>query len=187
MKVKAEMEDRPGFAIAGRLEERDFPGIVERFTAPSLALAVNILGNRQDAEDACQEAFLQVFRNLERFDNRAGFETWLFTILHRRCIDVIRKRKRASRLYQKAKVEHVLVTDSRSGLEAARPLDAALLGGLSPKERTALSLWANEGYSAEEISRVLRTSASTARVYLFNARKKLKASLERTHEALQHS
>lgn len=181
------MEDRPGFVIAGRLEERDFPKIVEMFTAPSLALAVNVLGNRQDAEDACQEAFIQVFRNLDRFDSRAGFETWLFTILYRRCIDVIRKRKRASKLYQKAKVEHVLMTDPRRGPEAGRPLDSALLNGLSPKERTALSLWANEGYSAEEISRVIQTSASTARVYLFNARKKLKASLERTHEALQNS
>lgn len=181
------MEDRPGFAVAGRLEERDFPRIVEHFTAPSLALAVNILGNRQDAEDACQEAFLQVFRNLERFDSRAGFETWLFTILYRRCIDVIRKRKRASKLYQKAKVENVLATDPREASGAGRPLDSALLSGLSPKEKTALSLWANEGYSAEEISRVIKTSASTARVYLFNARKKLKASLEKTHEALQHS
>lgn len=182
------MDSREPAAFPERLEPRDFPRIVDEFSAPSMALAVNILGNREDAEDACQEAFLQVFRNLERFDNRAGFQTWLFTILYRRCLDVIRKRKRTFRLYEKAKVEHIRrAENSRLGREPSRPIDAALLAMLSAKERTALSLWANEGCSAEEISRVIHTSAGTARVYLFQARKKLKAILERNDEALQNS
>lgn len=182
------MDSREPGRLPERLESRDFPRIVDEFGAPAMALAVNILANRQDAEDACQEAFLQVFRNLERFDNRAGLQTWLFTILYRRCLDVIRKRKRTFRLYEKAKVEHVrAMADSRSARPAEGLLTEAVLGTLSAKERTTLSLWANEGYSAEEIARVIHTSSGTARVYLFLARKKLKAILERNDEALQNS
>ena len=57
---------------------------------------------------------------------------------------------------------------------------------LSPRERTALCLWANEGYTAKDISEVLACSASTARVYLFNARRKIKALLENDHGLLQN-
>jgi RNA polymerase sigma-70 factor (ECF subfamily) len=178
---RPEVFPRPG-------EPLDLRSILDRFGAPAMALAMNVLGNRQDAEDACQEAFLQVFRHLERYDGRAGFQTWLFTILYRRCLDMVRKRKRARRLYEKAQREEARrIEASRRGLPRGLPLSAKVLGALSPKERTALSLWANEGYTAEEISRVIQTSASTARVYLFQARRKLKTILEKEHEALQVS
>ncbi len=166
----------------------DFPRILEHFAASSMALAMNVLGNRQDAEDACQEAFFQVFRHLERFDNRAGFQTWLYTILHRRCIDMVRKRKRALRLFGKIRAEQKSACDGPRRPESpGRPLDPSILALLSPKERTALSLWANEGYSAEEIARVIGSAAGTARVHLYQARKKLKAFLENQNEALQNS
>ncbi len=61
---------------------------------------------------------------------------------------------------------------------------ARLLDRLSPRERLAAALWANEGLTAAEIAGVLGCSASTARVYLFNARRKIKALLEESHEAL---
>jgi RNA polymerase sigma-70 factor (ECF subfamily) len=60
------------------------------------------------------------------------------------------------------------------------------LKGLTPKERTALCLWANEGYMARDISEVLGCSAGTARVYLFNARRKIKMLMENDHGALQN-
>lgn len=165
-----------------------FKLLTDKYAAPAMALAMNVLGNRQDAEDACQEAFIQVFRNLDRYDGRAGFQTWLFTILYRRCLDVVRKKKRSSRLYDKARTEHARAAEGSPRVsDPGRPLAESMLKALNPKERTALSLWANEGFTAEEIARVIHVSASTARVYLFNARKKLKAILEKDHAALQNS
>lgn len=174
---------------ASALENGDdgFKLLADKYAAPAMALAMNVLGNRQDAEDACQEAFIQVFRNLDRYDGRAGFQTWLFTILYRRCLDVVRKRKRASRLFDKARTEQVRAAEGPLRVpDGGRPLGESLLKALNPKERTALSLWANEGFKAEEIARVIHVSAGTARVYLFNARKKLKAILEKDHAVLQN-
>jgi RNA polymerase sigma-70 factor (ECF subfamily) len=65
-------------------------------------------------------------------------------------------------------------------------LDPRLLEGLSPGEKMTLILWANEGYTGEEIASVLRCSPSTARVNLYKARKKLKAMLEGEDVALQN-
>ncbi len=175
--------------IAGCLRGRaeDFRVIVERYSAPAMALALNVLGNHSDAEDACQELFIQVYRNLKSYDMNKSFKNWVYTILYRRCLDQIRKRRRSAELVRKMGRETELATPANPGsFGEPRRLPSDLLECLKTRERTALCLWANEGYSAQEISEVLRCSASTARVYLFQARKKIKKLLEQGHVSLQN-
>jgi RNA polymerase sigma-70 factor (ECF subfamily) len=163
----------------------EYRQIVDIYMTQVRALAMNILGNREDAEDACQETFIQVFKHLAHFDVQKSFKNWIFTIVTRRCLDQLKKKRR----FQKASVR---IKNELSQEACARPshlaekkqLSRELLRHLSPKERTVLALWANEGFTAAEISEVLRCSASTARVYLFNARKKIKPFLEKNHAAL---
>lgn len=171
--------------LQGRAE--DFRMIVEMYSASAMALALNVLGNYSDAEDVCQELFIQVYKNLKRYDMNKSFKNWMYTILYRRCLDLLRRRRRAAALVKKMGQETALATpgnpDSRRG---PRRLPSDLLENLKTKERTALCLWANEGFSAQEIAEVLRCSASTARVYLFQARKKIKKLLEQGHVSLQN-
>ncbi|MGB7295853.1 MAG: RNA polymerase sigma factor [Candidatus Aminicenantales bacterium] len=171
--------------LRGRME--DFRMIVEKYTAPAMALAVNILGNRDDAEDACQELFVQVYRNLKSYDMNKSFKNWLYTILYRRCLDHLRKRRRSAELLKRMGREAALAAPDNPGFpDVQRNLPSDLLEQLKTKEQTALCLWANEGYSSREISEVLRCSAGTARVYLFQARKKIKKLLEQGHVSLQN-
>jgi len=168
--------ERIAACLAGRIEE--FRDIVDAYQSPVIALALNILGNREDAEDACQETFIQVYRHLAEYDPRRSFRTWIFMILHRRCLDVIRGKKRFRAFFAKAARESIP--------EAADPPPPAVGGSLSreirhalqPKERAALALWANEGLTAVEIAAVMECAPSTARVHLFHARRKLKALIE---------
>ena len=161
--------------------------IVERYSGPAMALAMNILGNRADAEDACQELFIQVYRHLKSYDKDRSFKNWVYTILYRRCLDQLKKRRRSAELVKKMGRETVLVTPANPGhSHSARRLPSDLMDKLKAKERTALSLWANEGYTAGEIGEVLLCSASTARVYLFQARKKIKKLLEQGDVSLQN-
>ncbi len=174
-----EMELIAGF-LRGNGE--DFRRIVELHGAALMALAMNILGNRDDAEDACQDAFVQVYRNLEAFDMSKSLKTWLFTILYRRCLDYLRRRRRSFELLRKMERETSRFEPANPG-PAARPgnLPALVLRRLNPRERTALCLWADEGYTGREIAEVLGCSASTARVHLFQARKKIRQLLEQSH------
>lgn len=150
------------------------------------AVAINILGNREDAEDVCQETFLRVFRHLDRYDPERSFKTWLLTIVYRRSLDMIRKKRRFVDFASRAKLEPgVSEAAPAPNPGPLAPLPSRYLEGLTPKERTALCLWANEGCSAADISAVLGCSASTARVTLFNARRKIKAILEKGHGVLQ--
>lgn len=101
---------------------------------------------------------------------------------------MIRKKRRFSEFSSRARHEPAILEGGGSARPALQePLPSALLQSLSPRERAALCLWANEGYSAKDISEVLACSASTARVYLFNARRKIKALLENDHGLLQNS
>ena len=163
-----------------------FRQIVDRYRGKVTGLAINILGNREDAEDACQETFINVFQNLDKFDFERNFKDWLFTILYNRCIDRVRKRNRFYNFYNKRKMEYHDNNNSYSDFnpENNQPISDNLLKKLSPKERTAIYLWAYEGYTSEELGDVLKYSSSTARVHIFKARKKLKKILENGHDTL---
>jgi RNA polymerase sigma-70 factor, ECF subfamily len=160
--------------------------LVQAYGPLVLAVGLNVLGNREDAEDVFQETFIQVFRNLGRYDPDRSFKTWLLTIVYRRSLDMIRKRRRFAEFSERARFEpEVLARNPGPDPADPQPLPSRFLKGLSPKERTALCLWANEGYTARDISAVLGCSASTARVTLFNARRKIKSLLENDHGLLQ--
>ena len=161
--------------------------MVEAYGNLVMAVALNVIGNRQDAEDVCPETFLQGFRPLDRYDPTRNFKTWLLTIVTRRSLDMIKKKRRFSAFTARARFEPAVAERGGNPHPAdPKPLPSALLRRLSPRERTALCLWANEGYTARDISEVLACSASTARVYLFNARRKIKILLENDHGLLQN-
>jgi RNA polymerase sigma-70 factor (ECF subfamily) len=168
------------FCLRGRGEE--FRKIVDIYQGPVVALAMNILGNRQDAEDAGQETFIQVYRNLDRFDPGQSFKNWIFTILYRRCLDQLKKKRRFRTAFERAKHEAPHGIPPDPGIARRhQPLSGEILRCLKPKERAVLTLWANEDMTPAEISGVLGCAPSTARVYLFNARKKIKSFLEKSH------
>ena len=164
--------------LAGRGEEFRF--LVEGYKSQVMAMAMNVLGNRQDAEDVCQETFVQVFRHLAQFDPTRPFRSWLFTILYHRCLDVIKRKKRFRAAFGRMSHDpgHPTHADFDDPIER-REISRIVQKQLSPKERAALVLWANEGLNSAEIAGIVGCSASTARVTLFNARRKLKSVLEK--------
>jgi len=166
-------------------DSASFQQIVNNHTPHLMAAAMTVLGNRQDAEDVCQETFLQAFHHLSSFNGDRNLRAWLYTILYRRCLNAVKKRKKFTGVLGRLKTESMPLMssgDSRPGdLEV---LPAELYRALSPKERTVLSLWINEGYKAVEIAAILGCPSGTARYYLFTARKKLRALMEKTHDSL---
>jgi RNA polymerase sigma-70 factor, ECF subfamily len=176
-------KERIAACLCGDGEE--FRQIVTEYQGPLTALAVNMLGNRQDAEDVCQETLVQAFLHLDRYDPRLSFRNWLFTILYRRALDLNKRKRRFRAFFSRAAADPlrpVHAEPDESGSDS-KSLDL-LLDRLSPRERLAAALWANEGLTAAEIAGVLGCSASTARVYLFNARRKIKVLMEKGNVAL---
>ena len=162
-------------------EREAFEMIVNKYQARVLSLAWSVLGNRAEAEDTTQEAFIRAYVNLRDFDQARGFKNWLYAIAFKRCLDRLKKEKiekkyrsriaeATTQVSRRVEMEHRLEESAVMGL---------LLKKLTVKERLALSLATNEGYTAAEIAAVLHCAESTARVYVFSAKGKLRKWLER--------
>lgn len=181
------MDEKQIIDLCRQGNEEAFRLIVERYADQMMALAMNLLGNRQDAEDVCQEAFLQAFRHLSRYNPQQSLRHWLLTILYRRSLDLLRKRKRLGCfltnwkkwLSQSGLKFSALKSTEMDQLESKEgELTGSLLNGLPSRQKAILTLWARDGLTSEEIAAILGCRPSTARVHLYLARKKIKTWLE---------
>jgi RNA polymerase sigma-70 factor (ECF subfamily) len=143
-------------------------------------LARNILGGQSDAEDAVQETFLKVQRNIASFRGQSAFVTWTFRILVNTCYDLRRSRVRRKehsheepedapkRPEPRAPVTHPSL---RMALERA-------LATLTRHQRDVFLLYEVEGFRHAEIATMLEITETASKNTLFQAKKNLRAMLE---------
>ena len=130
-----------------------FTTLVDRHAAACTRFATRMLGNREDAEDATQEAFLRAYRSLARYEERQAFRTWLFQILINRCRTAAVRRQRRHRTF--------LVDDNAIAGASVRPaVDAGdlraelkrVIDALDPDQREAFLLKHVEQLSYDEMA-----------------------------------
>jgi len=147
-----------------------------------MSFALSLLKNRADAEDACQEMTLQMLRHWEQFDGNKSLKNWAYTILYRKCLDQLKKRRRFLNFFRKATSQMTAEEYGQPDKSWPACFSEKVFSQLSTRERACLMLWAKEGLSAREIAGVLGLSPGTVRVHLYQARKKLKQLMERGNE-----
>ncbi len=179
--------------------ERDaYRVLVERHSRNVYQLAYRMMGNRQDAEEVVQEAFLRGYQKLKQFAGNANFGTWVYRIAANHAIDLLRQRKADdSRRQVPGRISEdgdevdvlVRVTDPGPSPErlagstelATRMTEA--LGTLTPAERTAIVMRHWDGCAIEEIAAVLKSNANATKNTVFRAVAKLRRALEPFAEA----
>ena len=83
-----------GLVIAAKNGDMDaFEALVERYERRVYTIAARMLGDREDARDVAQDAFLRVYRALPGFQGESKFSTWLFRIVSNLSVDMLRKRR----------------------------------------------------------------------------------------------
>jgi RNA polymerase sigma-70 factor, ECF subfamily len=167
------MDDQPAIERCKKGENEAFRYIVERYQRQAVSHATAILGNREDALDAAQEAFIDAFRALGRFDKSRPFYPWYYVLLRNRCY------KMAARRRETQTVDETLIVASNStAREEAFALEEALLS-LDNEDREIVTLKYFDGLSYDELAERLQIPKGTVMSRLFHARKKLQAKLER--------
>ncbi len=159
-----------------------FAELVYAFQDAVYNLCYRLLGERGEAEDAAQEAFLRAYLNLNRYDPSRSFKTWLLTIASNHCIDRLRRRK----------VHFLSIDEPLPSLslreDEPEPEDVAItreqskamqkhLNELPPDYRAAVVLRYWYDYSYVEIADILDTTESAIKSRLFRARQLLAEKL----------
>jgi len=188
------MDEKALIDAACRGDVGSFNQLVLNYQSMAYNLAYRILGNRDAAADATQEAFLSVFKAIGKF--RGGsFKAWLLRIVTNACYDQLRLKQRrpatsldALLVLESAPVQS-LTDPGESPEEYAvrQELNRAIqvgIGTLPPEQRIALVLSDVQGLSYQEIAEVTGASLGTVKSRLSRARSKLRDFLLEQRELL---
>lgn len=141
-----------------RLGNEDALGaLYDRHGKPAYSLAYRMLGDMHAAEDAVQEAFMNIWRRAESFrPDRGSARTWIMAVVHHRAIDVGRKRRGLVPRELPLELERLPESPQDTWSEVSNTLDRDLLNGcldqIPEEQREAIQLAFFEGYTQREIS-----------------------------------
>jgi RNA polymerase sigma-70 factor (ECF subfamily) len=142
--------------------------LYDRYGQPLLRTAFRILGRREEAEDAVQDAFLKLHRGIGNFRTGSTFSTYFFRILINCCTDILRKREAG---YPASTTD--IEIPVASGYESRHALDEAV-AALPQRMKTCFVLCAVEEFSYREAAGMLGLHIGSVKASVHRARKKLR-------------
>lgn len=147
-----------------------FRPIYDTFSQTFLRVALRLLGNQADAEDAVQGSFLKLYRGIHTFRREAAFGTFFMRILLRACFDLMHQRRRfqTETLTENPGLQ-VIYPDSDLKLDLQRALTR-----LPKRMRVCFVLFAVEGLKQEEIAAILKISVGGVKSNIFHAKSNLR-------------
>lgn len=173
--------------LAKRFLEGDqaaFATLYDRYYERIYTLSKGILLDADDAQDAVQETFTLIYKNLRRFNERSRLSTWIFRIAVNTAIQQSRKLKNKKRNVPLEDAEHAQ-TPPDPGATADQVKVASAMHSLSTADRAVLTLFYWEDVSINEVAQAIDCSPNAAKTRLFRARERFKAAYEAlkgTHE-----
>lgn len=152
-----------------------FAILVDRYYDRYAPYAVHMVGNREDAEEALQDAFLRAYRSLAQYEERERFAGWLYRIIVNQCRSVASQRKRREFAFPDVDVEALESTvEDPMEEEAARERLDVLLGQLPPDQREAIILKYAEDLTFEEMAAVTGVGVSALKMRVTRALARLR-------------
>lgn len=166
------MEDKEAIERCKKGETDCFRFLVERYQRQAVGHAAAILGSPEDAKDAVQEAFVDAYRTLSRFDTGRRFYPWFYVLIRNRCFKALAARKPAENL------DAVVILASQPGIGPDEKIGLErALRELSPEEREIITLKYLDGLTYNELAEYLGIPKGTVMSRLFYARRGLQGQL----------
>jgi RNA polymerase sigma-70 factor, ECF subfamily len=194
-KSSVDQSDDPDTSLMLRVREGDreaFRALYEKYTSQITRFAANFVGLRSRGEELAQEVFLQVYRARDRYEPRAKFSTWLYTIAHNLCLNEVRRFDYRGKVEPFDREEDDPDRPQRPDLADPTALDGEtvvaskeveqrirqLVAELPDSQRTALILSRAENLRYQEIAEILSCSEQAVKSLIFRATQRLKEGLK---------
>ena len=166
------MDDAEAIRGCQQGDREAFRHLVERYQRRAIAHAMAILLNRDDAEDAVRDAFIDAFRAIGTFDTSRVFYPWFYVLLRNRCYKMTAGRRPTESLD-----EALLLTSQRGVADDTRFALEKALQSLTREEREIVLLKHFSGLSYDELAVHLQIPRGTVMSRLFYARQRLQGKL----------
>ena len=174
----AELSDRVIIqrVLAGDVEA--YSRLVDRHYHRCARIAVRILGNREDAEEAIQDAFLRAFRALEHYEDRERFSAWLARILVNQCRTLLARARRREAVFLDVDLLALDPAIDGEPPEGEWPELERALATLPGEQREALVLKYADDLTYQEMSRITGAGESALKMRVQRAFTRLRALLQ---------
>jgi len=155
--------------LAGNRRDQEL--LYRRHSAKLYAVCLQYSGNDEEARDILQEGFIKIFENLAQYKHEGSFEGWMRRITVNTALEKFRSR---INLYRVDDIDMLPELDADpdnqdyAGLEVTDLLE--IIRELPPKYRMVFNLYAIEGYSHKEVSKIVNISEGTSKSNLSRAR-----------------
>ncbi len=173
---------------AAKGDTQAFATIVQRFQDMAVGYAYSVLGDFQLAEDAAQEAFVQIHRDLIQLHEPQAFASWFRTVIFKQCDRMIRRKRHPVSALESAATtvaDPIAVSALIERDELCQAVQAALLT-LPEAQRRVVTLFYIADYSQKEIAAFLDVPVTTVKKRLYDAKRRLKETMmELAEEYLQ--
>jgi RNA polymerase sigma-70 factor (ECF subfamily) len=161
-----------------------FELLLQPYRQGFLNMAYRITGDREEAQEVCQDTLLKIFKYLRSFKKGHSFKTWSYKVLMNTSYDHLREKTKFKRVIESQKRTPVYETpqvEQAIWKSQMREKIQGMLDILSPKEKAVFLLRDSEGLSVKEASAVLGCSQISVRTHLSRARQKIKTQFEKKH------
>ena len=157
-------------------EQSAMEELIGLWKMPLFRFFLRSLNHHEDAEDLTQRVFIRIYRSSERYQAKAKFSTWVFTIARNLLIDEIKKRNRRPQMVFDEHIEKVGDGEDRRSEELTEIL-IRHLDSLPENHRSALLLRVQRELSYREIAEIMQTTEASVKTWIHRARLELRQSL----------
>jgi len=161
-----------------------FAQLIDRYSAMAFTIACRILDNREDAEEAVQDAFVKVYEHLGNFRQKSKFSTWLYRIVYNTAVSHARSRKPFLQDLDGMAFQMPDTSSSDGLVYGFTPVEASELVGkmmalLPEEDRVIVTLYYLHESDIDEVHTITGLSKANIKVRLFRARKKIQECMAR--------
>jgi len=158
-------------------DEHAYRGLVDHYKRYAFTIALKILDNRAEAEEAAQDAFIKAFQHLRSFQRQSRFSTWLYRIVFNTAISYQRKRKAVYHDIEKQILLHPQETGHELEREDKQRFVNQAIHQLNDADRMAVQLYYLQEFSLEEVAGMMQQPLNTIKVRIHRARQRLAQEL----------
>lgn len=194
MKPAMHLDDHSILFSLANDKERGFNHLVDAYASRVFNTCLNLLRNREDAEDLTQEVFTSIYTSLDSFEGNSKLSTWIYAIAINKSKEFLRKKTRKKRFGFHTEIEQedshfvpsAVIEFHHPGVALEDKERAAILFNaidqLAENQRLAYTLNKIEGRSYQEVAEILDLSVSSVESLLFRAKQRLQKLLKEYYE-----